>query len=79
MKMYLDCFAPGGYYYANCNEARRDSIPEPKIQVFCGDCQTYFDEEKVEFVDIEEDVLGHDVMTFKCPICKKKQRSKRLR
>lgn len=50
---------------------------EPKVQVFCGDCQTYFDEEKVEFVDIEENMQGEDVETFICPLCGKKVRSKR--
>lgn len=55
-----------------------DAMSELTIQVFCGICQTYFDETKVEFIDIEEDMQGHDVMTFKCPLCKKERRSKRL-
>lgn len=29
----------------------------------------YFDADKVEFLDIEEDMSGRDVMTFKCPTC----------
>ena len=76
--MELSCFEPFGNYYANANEGKKESIPEPPIQVFCGPCQTYFDETKVEFIDIEEDIQGHDVMTFKCPVCKKERRSKRL-
>ena len=74
----LSYFEPSGYYYDYANEGAKEAMSEKMIQVFCGDCQTYFDEEKVEFVDIEEDIQGHDVMTFKCPICKKEKRSKRL-
>ena len=48
------------------------------IKVFCGNCQAYYKEEDVEFIDIEEDIVGQDVMTFKCPKCETKQRSKRL-
>lgn len=53
-------------------------FPQTGIRVFCGKCQTYFDETKVEFVHIEEDIQRQAVMTFICPTCKKKRRSKRL-
>jgi RNase P subunit RPR2 len=50
----------------------------PTIKVKCIDCDTYFDEEKVEFVDIEEDIQGYDILTFTCPKCGKIKKSKRL-
>jgi hypothetical protein len=40
----------------------------------CGD----LDERDVEFLNIEEDIQGKDVMTFKCPECKKQRKSHRF-
>jgi predicted RNA-binding Zn-ribbon protein involved in translation (DUF1610 family) len=39
------------------------------IQVWCTTCKDYFDEKKVEFINIEEDLQGLDVLTFRCPEC----------
>lgn len=51
---------------------------QPSIYVFCTTCNEYVDEEKIKFVNIEEDMLGHDILTFICPKCKQQKRSKRL-
>jgi len=48
------------------------------IYVKCPKCLIYYDEEKVKFINIEEDIIGYDVMTFVCPKCKKQVRSRRL-
>jgi len=48
------------------------------IQVMCNNCEQEFDEDLVEFVDIEEDFMGRDILTFICPGCKQKARSFRL-
>ena len=47
------------------------------IYVRCHKCDDWIDEEKVDFIDIEEDFQGRDVLTFKCPICKVTARSLR--
>lgn len=49
-----------------------------EVVVYCSTCQEYIDEEKVEFVDIEENMVGADILTFTCPKCKKRKRSRRL-
>lgn len=36
------------------------------------------DERKVEVLNIEEDIQGRDVLTFKCPECKQTHKSLRL-
>jgi len=48
------------------------------IFVRCSTCKEDFDEQKVEFLNIEEDIQGRDIMTFKCPKCQTKQRSHRF-
>jgi Zn finger protein HypA/HybF involved in hydrogenase expression len=47
------------------------------IGVWCGECKLWFEEKHTEFVDIEEDFEGRDVLTFICPECKTEQRSLR--
>ena len=54
-------------------------IDRPKIQVICTNCKTYFDEEKVEFIDILEDIQKRDLLKFKCPKCKIVNTSYRFR
>jgi hypothetical protein len=49
---------------------------KPKVFVFCSCCGK-IDEEKVEFIGIEEDIMGADVLTFRCPNCKTVQKSNR--
>ena len=51
---------------------------EKKISVHCSNCPKWIDEKKVEFVDIEEDIQGHDLLTFICPECGTQQKSKRF-
>jgi len=45
------------------------------IRVRCSECG-WIDEDKTEFVNIEEDIQGADVLTFICP-CGKKNKSRR--
>jgi len=47
------------------------------IKVYCTECKEWHDEKKVEFLDIEEDIQGADVMTFRCPDCGTRQKSRR--
>jgi hypothetical protein len=47
------------------------------IKVRCGTCKKDFNEQDVEFLNIEEDIEGRDVMTFKCPDCGESQKSLR--
>lgn len=35
--------------------------------VLCKSCGEQHNTSDVEFLDIEEDIQGHDVMTFRCP------------
>jgi hypothetical protein len=51
--------------------------PYRKIYVRCGKCREEFDERKVKFLNIEEDIQGRDLMTFECPKCKTDQTSYR--
>ena len=48
----------------------------PTIKVHCEKCG-WVDEKTTEFVDIEEDIQGADVMTFICK-CGKKGKSRRI-
>lgn len=48
-----------------------------QIKVLCKNCH-WIDEKDTEFVDIEEDIQGADVLTFICPTCKTKQKSRRF-
>ena len=43
--------------------------------VNCPECKAESDSNKVEFVDISEDVMGRDLMEFVCPKCKKTVKS----
>jgi hypothetical protein len=47
------------------------------IYVTCRECGR-MDEDKVEFINIEEDIQGKDVLTFRCPECKEVRKSYRL-
>jgi hypothetical protein len=47
------------------------------IYVRCSNCKENFDENKVEFLNIEEDMQGRDILTFGCPKCKETQKSLR--
>ena len=51
---------------------------EKRIQVYCSECGEMKDEKDTEFLNIEEDIQGADVLTFTCPDCKTKQKSRRL-
>jgi len=45
-----------------------------RTSVQCSDCGE-FKTDEVEFLNIEEDFEGRDVMTFKCPVCGKDRKS----
>jgi hypothetical protein len=44
-------------------------------QVHCDNCEKWINVDTTEFENIEEGLYGQDVMTFICPICKKKSKS----
>jgi hypothetical protein len=48
---------------------------ERKMIVLCAECSEEHDTTKVEFVDVEEDFQGRDVMYFICPITKTEAKS----
>lgn len=48
------------------------------IRVYCGKCQEFVDEERTEFINIEEDFQGRDLLTFICPDCNTQQRAYRV-
>ena len=52
---------------------------ERPIQVKLKCIDEWVDERTVEFVDIEEDFEGKDVLTFRCPQCGEQHRSRRIR
>lgn len=47
------------------------------IKVYCSNCKEWYSEKKVEFLNIEEDFQGADVLTFKCHVCGEHQKSRR--
>lgn len=46
-----------------------DIFYEKRIYVNLSCCGEKVDEREVEFENIEEDMQGRDILTFKCPIC----------
>lgn len=54
---------------------------ERKILVYCKECDTQFDENDISHddgdIDISENELGQDVLSFTCPYCKKNTTSLR--
>jgi hypothetical protein len=48
------------------------------IKVHCSTCDEWVDEKEVEFLNIEEDIEGKDLLTFVCHICKTKNKSHRV-
>lgn len=46
------------------------------ITVRCPKCG-WMDEKDVKFINIEEDMMGRDVLTFECPTCKMTRKSNR--
>jgi hypothetical protein len=51
-----------------------DTIETSPIVILQCD-STYFPADKVEFLDIHEDISGRDVMTFECPTCGEQHQS----
>lgn len=49
--------------------------PAPKAAVYCPSCNEWHQADKVEFLNIEEDIQGRDQMTFTCPSCKYRVKS----
>lgn len=54
---------------------RNTYYPRRPIFVTCRKCRKEFEEVEVEFLNIEEDFDGRDVLHFKCPACGKKTKS----
>jgi len=50
---------------------------ERKITLLCPECGIRNEEDIVEFLNIEEDMQGRDVLTFKCHYCGKPVKSLR--
>lgn len=48
-----------------------------KVRVYCSKCGEWIDEKDTEFVDIEEDMQGADILTFICHGCMTLQKSRR--
>ena len=48
---------------------------ERSFQVWCKHCQEFHDVGEVEFLDVEEDITGRDVMSFHCPIADQDSKS----
>ena len=48
-----------------------------EIQVYCSECKDWLYEKDVEFINIEEDFQGADILTFKCPHCGSIKKSRR--
>ena len=48
------------------------------IKVWCGECQEWFTQDKVQTKNIEEDYMGRDILTFECPECNSTQKSLRI-
>ena len=43
-----------------------------KAKVKCPECKEEIDSKKIHCTDVCSNVFGEDVLTFDCPICKKK-------
>lgn len=54
-----------------------DNLQVRTIWVCCPECGVDYDEEKVMFEDISEDIQGYDVLTFTCPQGHKHQKGLR--
>lgn len=48
-----------------------------KVMLTCN--KEWMEEELVNYIDIEEDMEGKDVLTFECPVCNEVHRSRRFR
>jgi len=55
-----------------------DTEWQPKVYVRLYCTYALVEESEVEFENIEEDMQGRDVLTFKCPECGKSHTSHRL-
>jgi hypothetical protein len=48
------------------------------VKVILECTKEWIDESAVEFLNIEEDMEGKDLLTFKCPVCKQEHKSHRI-
>lgn len=48
---------------------------DSRLFVVCKHCRQDFHTDSVEFLNIEEDIQGRDLMTFKCPTCHREEKS----
>ena len=44
-------------------------------EVYCSHCKEWYTESEVQFLNIEEDMEGRDILTFTCHVCNTQQRS----
>jgi hypothetical protein len=51
---------------------------QPVIRVYCDQCKAFYPESETKFQNIEEDIQGHDVLTFECPKGHSGRRSNRV-
>jgi len=58
-------------------ESDEGTYGRKRIYVYCNVCKKKIEECQVEFVDISEDILGRDLMSFVCP-CGSHQQSLRF-
>jgi hypothetical protein len=54
---------------------KRINYREPSCEVYCSKCKLWYGEEDIQFINIEEDISGRDVLTFVCKLCNTEQRS----
>lgn len=45
------------------------------MRVFCGECGEFHNAEEVKFLNVEEDSMGRDLMTFECHFTNTEQKS----
>jgi Zn finger protein HypA/HybF involved in hydrogenase expression len=45
------------------------SAREPSCEVYCSQCGIWYEEDEIQFLNIEEDISGRDLLTFSCNRC----------
>lgn len=55
---------------------KKKYVHERKPKVHCKNCPAWVNVDDTEFINIEEDFQGADLMTFECPHCNTKQKSR---
>lgn len=58
----------------NCNKMRYFQYIATSVVVLTCD-KSYYDVNKVKFIDISESMLGEDIITYECPKCNETHKS----